>query len=460
MTPHRSHWLNQSLSEPAAPTLTEDTTADVAILGGGFVGLWTAIRLREQQPDLDVVVLERDVCGGGASGRNGGFVLSWWPKLPSLVRQVGEENARWLGAASERAIDEVAEFCAEHGIDADFRHGGWLWTATSAAHMGAWSETVAYCERLGVRPFRELPDTEVAARTGSPVHLAGVLCERAATVQPAALVRGLRRVALERGVRIHENSEVTSFSRAAPSVVQTPAGRVRAHRVVIATNAWAGRVRELSRMLVVVSSDIVVTDPIPDRLAEIGWTGDESITDSQLMVSYYRTTADGRIAYGKGGWGIGYGSRFGASFDRDGKRAAEVTRTFRRVYPSLADVPIAGDWCGPIDRTDNGLPIFGALPTAPNVLYGIGFSGNGVGPSLMAGRILASLALGRRDEWSGCGLVDRTYRRFPPRPVTFAGAHIVRSAVARKEAAEIDGRRPRRLDVRLSELVPSGLEDS
>jgi glycine/D-amino acid oxidase-like deaminating enzyme len=176
------------------------------------------------------------------------------------------------------------------------------------------------------------------------------------------------------------------------------------------------------------------------------------------MVDYYRTTRDGRIVFGKGGWGIALGGRIGPGFDRDAARAATVTADFRRLYPMLADVPIVRDWSGAVDRSTNGLPLLGHLAGRPHVLYGIGWSGNGVGPSVVGGRILASLALDRDDEWSRCALVDQPYRRFPPEPIRFIGAHIVRAAVTRKERAEALGRRPHPFAVALSKLAPEGLE--
>jgi putative aminophosphonate oxidoreductase len=457
---HRSLWLQEALGDaPAAPALEGDERADVAIVGGGYVGLWTAIAITEREPACRVAVVERDVCGGGASGRNGGFVLSWWAKLPTLVRLFGVESALSVARASERAVESIGEFCERHGIDAHYRRAGWLWTATTSAQLGAWESAVAACERLGVDAYLRLSPAEVAARAGSPVHLAGVLERCGATVQPARLVRGLRRVALERGVRVFENSHVVTLEHGTPPRIRTARGSLVAERVVIATNAWAVALRALRRALVVVSSDIVATAPMPDRLREIGWTGGEAITDSQMMVDYYRTTRDGRIAFGKGGWGIALGARIGPRFDRDARRARLATADFHRLYPMLADVPIEQDWSGPIDRSADGLPLLGRLGGREEIVYGVGWSGNGVGPSVIGGRVLASLALGAKDEWSTFPLVDRTARVFPPEPIRYIGAHVVRTAVQRKESAEAAGRRPDRLATMLARLAPAGLED-
>ena len=456
----RSLWLQEALDGAQdQPSLEGSHSADMAIAGGGFVGLWTAIQLKQRDPDCDVVVLERDVCGGGASGRNGGFAMSWWPKLSSLINQCGTDEALRLGRASAAAIDEIGEFCDEHAIDAEFRRGGFLWTATTPSHVGAWEAVVSRCERLGVDAFDRTDPADVARRTGSPIHLAGVFEAQAATVQPALLARGLRRVALELGVRIYENTHVVRFSRDLPLVVQAVGGSLQAKKLIIAMNAWAAALPELRRSMVIVSSEIAATPAIPDRLEQIGWTGGECITDSQMMVAYYRTTADGRIAFGKGTAGVTFAGRVGEAFDRNDRRIKLAESDFRRYYPTLSDVPIEHHWGGPIDRTPNSLPIFGHLGGREHILYGVGWSGNGVGPSVLGGKILSSLALGVEDEWSTTPLVDGVQGRFPPEPARFVGAQIVRQAVIRKERAEATGRKPRPLAVHVAKLAPAGLED-
>jgi len=458
--PHRSLWLREALGgERPLPPLRGTARADVAIVGGGFVGLWTAIRIRERDPGCEVVVLERDVCGGGASGRNGGMALSWWPKLSSLTARCGAERAVALARASEAAVEEIASFCERHAIDAHVRRAGMLWTATTPAHVGAWEGVLAACERAGVEPFRRLSPAEVAERSGSPVHLAGVLEPSAATVQPALLARGLRRVALELGVRIHEGTAMRSFTRERPVRVTVDGGSLTAERLVLANGGWAAQEPELARAMVVVSSDIVATEPIPELLREIGWDGGESVTDSQMMVNYYRTTRDGRIAFGKGTAGLSWRNRIGPGYDANPAHDALVERELRRTYPALGGVRVTHAWGGPIDRTPSSLPILGRLGGREHLLYGVGWSGNGVGPSVLGGRVLASLALGLQDEWSEIGLVDLPHDRFPPEPARFLGGRLVRAAVVRKEAAELRGERPRRLDLRLAALAPAGLED-
>jgi len=458
--PHRSLWLQEALGDaPTEPSLSGTARADVAIIGGGFVGLWTAIRIKEREPACDVVLLEQDVCGGGASGRNGGMALSWWPKLASLAKICGAQEAVRLCRLSEEAITEIDHFCARHGIDARFRRDGMLWTATSPAQVGAWEAVVRSTEELGLRVFERVERDEVVARAGSETHLAGVREPSGACLQPALLARGLRRAALAAGVRIHERTRVTSFSRERPVEVRTHGGVLRADRLVVAMNAWAAALPELRRALIVVSSDIVATPPIPERLDAMGWTGHDAITDSQMMVNYYRRTADGRVAFGKGTGELALGGRIGSRYDRADDRATMTTAEFRRYYPSLADVPIDTCWGGPVDRTPNSVPLLGRLGGREHIVYGVGWSGNGVAPSVIGGRVLAGLALGRDDEWTRLPLVDRRHDHFPPDPVRFVAGRLVREAVIRKERAELRGRTPKRLAVRMAALAPAGLED-
>jgi glycine/D-amino acid oxidase-like deaminating enzyme len=270
------------------------------------------------------------------------------------------------------------------------------------------------------------------------VHLGAAYEQGAATVQPAFLARGLRRVALERGVRIHERTAMVDLDRKA-GVVRTPSGAVRAGAVVLALNAWAIKIPELSRALVAVASDMVATAPMPDRLAESRWTGGEAISNCRLMVHYYRTTEEGRVAFGRGGGRLAFGGRVNSNFDYSGGQTEELKGDLVRLVPVAEGVPVTNAWGGPIDRTTDGLPFAGRLPGRVPIVYGTGYSGNGVAPSLTFAKILASSALGLADEWSGAGLNRGVPARFPPEPVRFLGGLVVREAVRRKEGREDRG---------------------
>jgi putative aminophosphonate oxidoreductase len=455
----RSYWLQQALEgAPAEPEpLQGDATADICIVGGGFTGLWTALHIRDMEPAAEIVILERDICGGGASGRNGGFCMTWTSKAPLLYAQCGGQETVRLIEASEQAVRAIGRFCEDNGIDCEFRQDGWLWTASSMAQRDAWRGAIDCLDRLGLHPYAELDADEVARRSGSETHIAGVFEQGTATVQPAALARGLARICRARGVRIHEGTKMIGLDRGVRPAVRTDHGTVRANRVVLALNAWAHEFPEFRRSVLPVCADGLATAPIPEKLSEIGLRDSIAISDSRTMVDYYRRTRDGRMVYGKGGGAIPFAGRVGSRFDTRSTRLAEVRAAMLRNYPVLADAPIETDWRGPATRTATGLPMFGHMPGAPAILYGHGYVGNGVGPSYNGGRILAALALERVDEWSQSPLVGAKGRKLPPEPFRFFGGHMVRAAVRRKDGADDAGRKAGPLTRYLASLAPSGL---
>lgn len=454
-----SHWLDEAVlaAEDEAPALKGDTKADVCIIGGGFCGLWTALRLKERDPSLDIVVIDKARCGDGASGRNGGFVLSWWAKFGSLQKFCPPDEAARLAKASADVMKEMEDFCAENDIDCHFRHDGWLWAATNQAQDGAWHSLIEDLNRQQLHPFEEWSPAEVAARSGSDKHVSGVFEPTAATVQPALLARGLRRVAMEKGIRLFENTPMRRLTRSRPPRVVTPGGTITADKVVIAMNAWATMFPELRRSVIILSSDIIATEAFPERLKSSGWADGMAISDSRTLVNYYRTTSDGRVAFGTGGGFLSYGNRVGPKFDGGTPRAAEITGYFQQIYPDFKDIGIATHWTGPIDRSLSGLPFFGCLGGREDIVYGLGFSGNGVGPTMVGAKILASLVLGVRDEWSECGLVQDTIGQFPREPLRYFGGNMVINANRRKEAAEDRGKTPGPLTRYLASLAPAGL---
>ena len=337
-------------------------------------------------------------------------MLSWWAKFGSLSKFCASDEAVRLARASADAVGDIGRFCADKGIDAHYRGDGWLWAASSAPQVGSWDALLDTLERHQLHPFERWEPETVKRRSGSDKHLAGVYEPTGATVQPALLAHGLRRVALSMGVRIYERTPMMSLHRGRPPPrVVTPRGIVTAEKVVIAMNAWATVFPELRRTIVVISSDIVTTRPMPERLAASGWNDGMCISDSRTLVNYYRPTMDGRLAFGTGGGRLSFGNSVDDRFNGASPRAREVEGYFRRIYPDFGDVPIATSWTGPIDRSLSGLPFFGRLDGRDDLLYGLGFSGNGVGPTSVGGRILASLALGTKDEWLQCGLVREAW---------------------------------------------------
>ncbi len=436
----RSLWLQEALareSGPVAPPLQGGLMTDVAIVGGGYTGLWTALRIKELDPTVDVTVLEADICGGGASGRNGGLVLGWYAKLKNLIAVCGEEEGVRLAKAATAAVDEIGAFCEAHGIEAHYRKAGLLSVATTPMHVRNWSERIAMLERHGIHDAeRVLEPGEAAARGGSAYYLGGIFQKDAATIQPALLARGMRRVAIEKGIRIFEQTPVTDLQNERVPSLRTPDGVVIAKKVVLATNAWAAGLQELRRAIIVLSSDMVATAPAPQRVAATGWDGGEAITDSRLMVHYHQVTHDGRIAIGRGSGALAYLGQVTPAFNRSARRAAVVERGLRRFYPTLGDIPVTHRWAGAVDRSRTNTLVFGALDGNPNVRYGVGYSGTGVAPSLVGGRILASSVLERDDEWSSTRLNSGPAVLYPPEPARFFGGLLVREATRIKEENE------------------------
>ncbi len=436
---HRSLWLEEALSGEAQidhEPLRGRVRADVCIVGGGLTGLWTAVALKKREPQLDVILLEADVCGGGASGRSGGFVMSWWSKFLSLRKLCGDEDALRVARTVAAAVGEIGDFCTEHAISASFHQGGWLWTATTRAQVDAWMETVEAIAAAGLEPYQLLSRDEVAERSGSPVHLAGIFEPGSGIVHPANLTRGVTRVAREMGVRICERTPVVALTAEPNLNIVTEHATVSCGRAILTLNAWAAALPEMRRALMVIASDVVATDPIPERLDRIGWARDLTISDSRRLVQYYRPTDDGRIVFGKGGGTLALGGRVGGSFSQASRREKQVRTHFEHIYPSLWDVPITKSWRGPIDYSVTGMPFFCPLNGRNDVFVGAGFSGNGLGPSYVAGRTLANLALDGHDDEIPAALARAPAARLPPEPLRYAGGLLVRAAVARKENKE------------------------
>jgi glycine/D-amino acid oxidase-like deaminating enzyme len=401
-----------------------------------------------------VVLLEADRCGYGPSGRNGGFCNVMWFSLPNMRARWGDAAALDVAHAAERAVIEIGEFCESQGVDAWFRRSGYLQVSTAQAHDGAWAETLAACRELGaVDAIHELSPAEVAARCASPAFRGGAFYPGAATVQPARLAIGLRDRLRAAGVEVHESSPVSCL-RDGPAGIEarTPGGAVRAGAAVLAVGGAAKAPRgPLRDALTVTSSHIVLTQPVPDLLEEIGWTGGECITDSRALIDYFRTTPDGRVLFGWGGGRIAMGARLHGRAELDPEVVDLVTQHLHDVFPRLDRRHLTHAWGGPIDASPTHLPMVVPL-RAGRAFVAAGYTGNGVGPSHMIGRALASLALDRRDEHSRLAFVDPSPPRVPPEPFHWLGGETIRRALIRKEEAELVGRPPDPLSSALARI--------
>lgn len=458
----RCVWLREAIQdgEEDAPPLQGDLRADICIVGGGYAGMWTALELKRRQPGLDIAIVEADICGGGASGRNSGMVLSQWAKFQALEAFCGTADAIRLGHVFGNSASDIEAFCRTHGIDAEFRRDGWIWGATCRRQVGSWNGILTALGQHDLRPFRPVGAEEIRSMTGSSSFLAGIHDPTAATIHPGKLVRGIRRVVLQQGIRVYENSPMTRLERQQPARVRTAQGSITAPRVVLTMNAWSTSIPDLRAAILVIASDDAVTAPAPELLEKIGYKAKPLMGDLQLFVTGFRTTGNHRFNPGITGGIIGFGELNGARFEGRSHREADIRDCVRRGHPALADLPFADSWCGPIDRTRSGLPLFGPLPRHPHIFYGYGFSGNGVATTPIAGRILASLALGEADAWSGCGLVRPAETWLPPEPIRYIGAHMVRAAIKRKDRLAYEDREPGFVVRSLAAMAPGGITTS
>ena len=330
----RSLWLQQALGQDESlehPRFEGHASTDVCIIGGGFTGLWTALALKRRDPGTDVTVLEADICGAGASGRNGGFALTWWAHFEHLVALCGPEQALELARRAEQAVRSIGEFCRERGIEDAFRMSGWVWAATNPSQVGGWEKTLRLLDELGAQPYRELARAELVELTGSSQHLAGVFEPVSASVQPARIARELAQAVREAGVHVHERSQVRAIEYGPKTSVVLEQGSITADQVVLAVNAWAAQIKEIGAGLVVVASDVVATEAAPERLDEAGIKRGVCISDGRRLVNYYHATPDGRIVFGKGGGTLAYNQRITPSFDHPGRREAGIRSQLLRT---------------------------------------------------------------------------------------------------------------------------------
>jgi glycine/D-amino acid oxidase-like deaminating enzyme len=448
------YWLEEAGEVRPASPLAGDRDADVVVVGGGFTGLWAAWHIKQLQPEARVVLLEADVCGRGPSGRNGGFCNVMWFSLPNMRRRWGDGPALAVAGASEQAVRQIGEFCEREEVDAGFRMGGYLQVSTAGAQDDIWAEALAACRELGAADaVQPLSPAEVAVRCSSPAFRAGAFYPESATVQPARLALGLRDRLRAAGVELFESTPVRAL-RDGPDGVEarTDSGTVRAGTAVLAIGGAAkARHGPLRDRLSITSSHIVLTEPVPDLLEEVGWTGGECITDCRTMLHYFRTTAEGRIAFGLGGGRISMGGRLRGRVEVDPQVVALAAERLRAYFPGIEGRRITHAWGGPIDVSPTHLPVVVPLPGG-RAFAAAGYTGNGVGPSHMVGRTLASLALDRRDEHSGLPIVDPAPQRVPPEPFHWIGGSAIRAGIMSKEKAEGEGRRPNPLSVALAKV--------
>jgi glycine/D-amino acid oxidase-like deaminating enzyme len=442
----RSFWLQEALeADPgqSTPPLEGYVAADVCIVGAGFAGLWTALRLTERAPSLRIALVEQDIVGGGASGRNGGIVSASWHDLPALLSLFGRAEGMRYAKVQAEGVAEVGRTAAALGIECWFHHDGILGVRTATWQEPGvdddwFLETIgggaAVLDAAGARAFAD-----------SPRFLGATFNPDCGIVQPARLARGLRRVLLERGVHIFERTPMTGLDRNRPAVVRTPNGAVRADRVVLTTGAWAADMTPFRRSFGVISDYVVATEQMPERLAEIGWTSQVALADRREWLYYLRPTDDGRIVIGGGAGSAVYGGRGGSRAAIGKRRYAEVAaRGLLEMFPQLEGIRFTHAWGGPIDQTPTFVPFYRTLEPG-NVHAGLGFSGHGVVQTFIGGQILASTVLDLDDEWTSLAVNRPEAALAPPEPLRYPVVRAAAFALERGDAREEAGRSRGRL---------------
>ncbi len=422
---HPSLWMDTlgrdavGLREP----LPGDTEADVAIIGGGLTGLWSAYYLLQHRPDLRVVVLEKRFAGFGASGRNGGWCSALFPKSASaLERRHGFAAAVAMRRAMVDTVDEVGRVVAAEGIDCDFLKGGTLLFARTPSQLRVARADVLEATRFGVDELQMLADPD------------RVLDPSCARVHPAKLVRGVAEVVERLGAVIHEATTVTSWE---PGVVTTDRGTVRAGSIIVATEGYGASIAQTHRTVLPLYSLMIATEPLPDAVwDELGIEHGQTFSDYRHLLIYGQRTADNRIAFGGRGARYHWGSSIRPHYDRSTRVFHHLRAALVDLFPQLADVAVTHGWGGPL-----GVPRDWHAAVRYDQHTGIGWAGGYVGDGLsttnLAGRTLAELITGERTELSELPWVGHRSRDWEPEPLRFLGAN---AGLVAMEVADIEER--------------------
>jgi glycine/D-amino acid oxidase-like deaminating enzyme len=391
--------------EPRAP-LGADLDVDVAVVGAGYTGLWTAYYLTRAEPSLRIAVLERDIAGFGASGRNGGWCSAYFPASSAkLARMAGRAAAVAMRTAMQATVDEVGRVVATEGIDCDWSKGGTVLLARSPLQLERAREEVAEARSFGAgeQDLRLLSAGEARAMLAATSVLGGTYTPHCAAIHPLRLARGLARVVEQRGGRVFERTPVRAI---APRTARTPQATVRAEYVVRATEGYTPLLPGLERAVAPLYSLMIATEPLPDgQWQDLGLGDRATFGDYRHLLIYGQRTADGRVAFGGRGAPYHFGSRVAARFDREPRVFAGLRRALAELLPALAAAPVTHGWGGPLGVPRDWCASVG-LDRTTGIGWAGGYVGDGVATSNLAGRTLADLILGHDSElvrlpWSG-----------------------------------------------------------
>ena len=434
------YWLTQAGAPAPADPLDGVDRADLAVVGAGYSGLWTALLAKERDPARDVVVIEAGTAGWAASGRNGGFCaasithgfdngVSRFPDEMDTLERLGRAN-----------LDEIEQTVRRYAIDCDFARTGELQVATAHWQLRELRESAAAAARRGLDVVL-LDTASVRAEVDSPTYLGGVWDRTGcAMVDPARLVWGLRRACLSLGVRLYENSPVERITATRAGLrLHTWRGRVDAGRVALATGAHGRLLRRLRHFVVPVYDYVLMTEPLSDaQLASVGWRHRQGIGDAGNQFHYYRLTTDNRILWG--GYDAVYynGGRIVPEQDQREATFRLLATHFAATFPQLADVGFTHKWGGVIDTCSRFSGFFGTAHDG-RLAYAIGYTGLGVGATRFGANVMLDLLGGERTERTSLKMVRRKPMPFPPEPVRSGVIQLTRWSIAR--ADRNDGRR-------------------
>lgn len=454
-----SFWMD-SLEGPVAARepLGANREADVVIVGAGYTGLWTAYYLAELDPSLSIVVLEREVAGFGASGRNGGWCSAYFAASPGrLAREHGGAAMHAMRAAMNATVDEVGRVASKEGIDCDFRKAGSLTVARSRAQLKAALEGLAAERELGIgdEDFTWLDNPEASQLIAASDVMGALFTPHCAAVHPAKLVRGLAAVVERRGVTLHEQTEVSEVLPGARPVVITRSGRVRADTVVLATEAYTSGLAGHERDVVPLYSLMVATEPLgAERVASLGsaLAAGTTFTDGRHMLIYGQVTEDGRLAFGGRGAPYHFGSEIRPEFDREPAVHEGLAESIAELFPQLGRVEVTHRWGGPVGVHRDWFPSV-SISRRLGLASAGGYVGDGVGTANLAGRTLADLILERRTELVSLPWVGHESPRFEPEPLRYIGLNAARRAMQAADTLETRSGRPSLLAAAISKLT-------
>ena len=421
----KSFWLATYGPYTTNPALAGDLRVDVAIIGGGFTGLSTAYNLRRENSGLQVAVLESEVIGYGASGRNGGFSMTLFGMEPAITKRLfGQQRTIEAHRYMERAVDYVDALVHEHHMQSDYWFPGFLRVATTPGYARRIQHDLRLLTDMGITGLTWMDAEALRAHVDSPLFLGAWWEPRCGLLNPAKQVRELKRVAEQFGAAIYEHTPVTEIQRGARFTLRTPGGMVTADKLVVATNAYSHLIPELHNKQTPVFTHMVVTEPLTDaQLAPIGWRNRQGLEDARNLVHYLRLTADNRLAMGGSDVSLAYG--LGMEHDDNARIFADLQRDVVQLFPSLRGVHFAYRWGGPVSVPTQMVPEIGQLGDA-RAFYSLGCVGHGVSLTHLNGRTLADLVCERKTDLTDVWFVNRRSIPWPPEPLRYLLSQAVR----------------------------------